>query len=303
MQKRILVLLLGCLLGLLSCAGKQKQATNNSAANNAAPPNGTTVPLATITDPVAFASQLKQSRNPHIIATARELYQRRMGTEASGNNAIVPFFGTAANPNSDFTSQAYPLMAALWVNPNIGVCWENPTAAFGQQMQNVQKAVSGTWESASRLRFTGWQKCPQVSAKGEQVIRIFIDDSSSQNGPHTLGLGNQLAGEPNGMLLNFTFLHWGTNCQTMVDYCIKAIAVHEFGHAIGFAHEQNRPDTPGECMEAPQGSNGDTLLTPYDPDSVMNYCNKKYNNNGELSALDKEAVLKLYGAPLYRRPN
>ena len=83
----------------------------------------------------------------------------------------------------------------------------------------------------------------------------------------------------------------------MSDYCIKAIAVHEFGHAIGFAHEQNRPDTPGECQQPKQGENGDLLLTPYDPNSVMNYCNQKYNNDGKLSPLDIGAVQKLYGKP------
>jgi len=83
----------------------------------------------------------------------------------------------------------------------------------------------------------------------------------------------------------------------MREYCIKGIAVHEFGHALGFAHEQNRSDTPGECRQLKQGTSGDVLLTPYDPRSVMNYCNPKYNNDGMLSALDIAAVRELYGEP------
>jgi hypothetical protein len=72
--------------------------------------------------------------------------------------------------------------------------------------------------------------------------------------------------------------------------------VHEFGHALGFAHEQNRPDTPGECKQPPQGTSGDTsLLTPWDAHSVMNYCNSKYNNEGQLSAWDKFALSRMYG--------
>lgn len=78
---------------------------------------------------------------------------------------------------------------------------------------------------------------------------------------------------------------------------IRAIAVHEFGHAIGFTHEQNRADAPGECQLLAQGTNPDTLLTPYDPTSVMNYCNKRWNNEGFLSALDISAAQALYGKP------
>jgi len=63
------------------------------------------------------------------------------------------------------------------------------------------------------------------------------------------------------------------------------------------AHEQNRFDATGEWQKLAQGPNGDLPLTPYDPDSVMNYCNEKYNNDGALSALDKKAVAELYGSP------
>jgi hypothetical protein len=80
----------------------------------------------------------------------------------------------------------------------------------------------------------------------------------------------------------------------MRESCIRSIAVHEFGHAIGFAHEQNRNDTPGECAEKPQGPNGDVMLTPWDLHSVMNYCNPVYNNNGVLSDDDIISVNKIY---------
>lgn len=247
-------------------------------------------PLASITDQQEFSSQLRLFANPHLMESAK--YFSATSGGATANNALPPGAG------NDIQIQVYPLMAAIWKSPVVQICWENPSQSFTAQMSQVQQAIAGTWQAASKLQFTGWQTCAATSPATQQIVRIQIDDSSPNNGPRTLGLGNQLAGVQHGMLLNFTFLHWGTNCQTMTDYCIKAISVHEFGHAIGFAHEQNRPDTPGECMQLAQGSNGDdVLLTPYDPDSVMNYCNKKYNNNGQLSALDKKGVQDLYGAP------
>jgi hypothetical protein len=194
-----------------------------------------------------------------------------------------------SSSNPHLREHAY-IVDTVWANPKVYVCWENPSPEFQDKMALVQQEVVDTWQQESRLQFTGWQKC----AAENHGIRIQIDDS----GPLTHGLGRQLDGKPNGMVLNFTFKNWGRSCQSSWKYCIKAIAGHEFGHAIGFAHEQNRPDAPGECRQQAQGQNGSKLLTPYDEHSIMNYCNEKWSNDGKLSQLDAQAVRQLYGAPV-----
>jgi hypothetical protein len=208
-------------------------------------------------------------------------------------------FAITAEEIKAINDKAYPLMSAKWPFNVAFVCWENPEDADPVHIALVRQAVADTWEKYSSLEFIGWNKCAQ-DFKG---VRIAVMDDAGE-GAHVKFLGKYLAydsdGNPrvvkNGMVLNFTFNNWNSGCQNKVDYCIRTIAVHEFGHAIGFAHEQNRPDTPDECTRAPQGTSGDTLLTPWDQHSVMNYCNETYNNDGELSALDVKAVAYVYGA-------
>lgn len=166
----------------------------------------------------------------------------------------------------------------------IPVCWEN-ARGYATEKRWVREAIGSTWGAVANLNFFGWEACSSNS----RGIHIVVEDVRS----HSM-VGYRMDGVPNGMSLNFIFNDFSRDfCQNNREYCIKSIAVHEFGHALGFLHEQDRLDSI--CYEGRKTNNEAGSLTPYDKDSVMNYCNRKWNNDGNLSAYDIEGVRKIYG--------
>ncbi|MBP6721528.1 MAG: hypothetical protein KA239_04355 [Bacteroidia bacterium] len=192
-----------------------------------------------------------------------------------------------AQTTGSTTSGLSVVKKGIWPTKTCSVCWENPMPANVTERQWVRQAIADTWEKFSAFRFTGWGTCTPL----QSGIRILIDPAA---GPHCKDHGTYIDGLVNGMVLNFD---WGGCGGSTHKECVTYVAVHEFGHALGFAHEQNRADAPKQCREEmAQSSPGDWNLTTYDEFSVMNYCNPKWNNGGVLSATDVAGVQRLYGA-------
>jgi len=189
-------------------------------------------------------------------------------------------------------------------------------SAVYEHLQGLTLPVSGLKFVNSSGQHGNWGTCPSAFSG----IRIRIADERPRS-----YVGRQLVRDatgqayspptpigPTDMTLNFDFIQAFAFCSPDKEHCIRAIAVHEFLHAVGFLHEQLRNDAPAECKarfanDADFAGYKPLKVGDYDSESHLNYCANMYRRPIALTEGDKCALQTLYPIKgevgLARKPN
>jgi len=176
---------------------------------------------------------------------------------------------------------------ASWPSGIVPVCYD-PVLGNNPTLLAAARSILDTqgWSAVANVQFTGWGPCGLFAGPGGNVRVTFASGSNGNTSP-----------------LGYAGWNAFTNVQLVSDGTSQHFTyevLHEFGHALGWAHEQQRPDnwagnTEIDCTvnQAGQTTTSGTYDTSYfDTESIMSYCTGWPN---ALSPGDVAGVQRAYG--------
>ena len=197
-------------------------------------------------------------------------------------------------PSTDLEGSSDPLygggtLSTLWTR-TIPVCFAQ--TGFATQRANTRDIFQDTWPRVAPIFTSGWDTCATSNPGG--TIRVTYQNDS--NGSTTLPLGFNASSAENVTLI-------GNDGGAHFRYEV----IHEFGHALGFVHDQERPDNwdsngnPIYCSQIQAGvtsRTGGIYYTGPDNISVMSYCSTDPGGGfpTRLSAADVLGLRASYGS-------
>jgi hypothetical protein len=149
-----------------------------------------------------------------------------------------------------------------WTLPNVEIS--------GETRRQLRDSVMNTWGAATQLNLRNWSTCPANpnTLTNPTVIQARLGD------------GRFASGENGYRIVTFDLVE----TKLALDYqeWNRSGMIHEFGHLLGFSHEQARRDNQsGNYCNNFQGGSWNTEPAnrakqidygPYDPTSAMSYC-------------------------------
>lgn len=185
---------------------------------------------------------------------------------------------------------------------DINVCWDNPFNAPGATKGQKalwrdarRRAVEEAWGRNARINFYGWDgpdpvNAPRVCAANEKAIHIRICNATGDSACPAMPDSQSLAGYPGT---------YGVTAGVRLNPAHGAsIAVREFGRALGFYYEEQRPGATaamaGPCAQLAKSNSDPVSYGSYDSTGIMSFCQPP-TAAPWLSANDIASVQRAYG--------
>lgn len=157
------------------------------------------------------------------------------------------------------------------------VCWSSGDSKSEFMMEKIKDIVTSEYSRAG-INFSDWIECPERATPSEWLIVATEDKQPwaiygcKDADPWCVQLNLKYEQWPADCDKKNLQDAWACNCQKKEYFqtCVVMNAIHEFGHAVGLAHEADRPDSV--CAQKTSDNVVKTSFGPYDPESIMNYC-------------------------------